>query len=64
MTAEAIVVFDRTLTAYHDRWEPGVVRVVTSFATTEQDIDHLVRAVGRHAAGAQAALPLSRDGRA
>ncbi|MFI6374395.1 threonine aldolase family protein [Streptomyces sp. NPDC050546] len=35
---------------YHDRWEPGVVRFVTSFATTEQDVDHLVRAVGRHLA--------------
>ncbi|WP_409467831.1 threonine aldolase family protein [Streptomyces sp. HC307] len=35
---------------YHDRWEPGVVRFVTSFATTEQDVDHLVQAVGRHAA--------------
>ncbi|MDR6974154.1 threonine aldolase [Streptomyces sp. 3330] len=35
---------------YHDRWEPGVVRFVTSFATTPQDVDHLLRAVGRHAA--------------
>ncbi|WP_030244799.1 MULTISPECIES: threonine aldolase family protein [unclassified Streptomyces] len=35
---------------YHDRWEPGVVRFVTSFATTEHDVDHLVRAVVRHAA--------------
>ncbi|MPY60326.1 threonine aldolase family protein [Streptomyces spongiae] len=35
---------------YHDRWEPGVVRFVTSFATTEQDVDHLAQAVGRHAA--------------
>lgn len=35
---------------YHDRWEPGVVRFVTSFATTEQDVDELIRAVGRHAA--------------
>ncbi len=34
---------------YHDRWGPGVVRLVTSFATTEQDVDHLVQAVGRHA---------------
>ncbi|MGY0063757.1 threonine aldolase family protein [Streptomyces sp. LZ34] len=34
---------------YHDRWEPGVVRFVTSFATTEQDVDHLVQAVSRHA---------------
>jgi threonine aldolase len=34
---------------YHDRWEPGVVRFVTSFATTEHDVDHLVEAVLRHA---------------
>ncbi|MEU3340864.1 low specificity L-threonine aldolase [Streptomyces sp. NPDC006668] len=35
---------------YHDRWEPGVVRLVTSFATTPEDVDHLVGAVRRHAA--------------
>ncbi|AEM84132.1 threonine aldolase family protein [Streptomyces violaceusniger] len=34
---------------YHDRWEPGVVRFVTSFATTPQDVDDLLQAVGRHA---------------
>ncbi|MFF3332953.1 threonine aldolase family protein [Streptomyces sp. NPDC002888] len=34
---------------YHDRWEPGVVRFVTSFATTPQDVDHLLAAVRRHA---------------
>ncbi|MBB3214697.1 threonine aldolase [Herbaspirillum sp. Sphag1AN] len=27
---------------YHDRWEPGVARFVTSFATTTNDIDHLL----------------------
>ncbi|MFE2064515.1 threonine aldolase family protein [Streptomyces sp. NPDC059467] len=32
---------------YHDRWEPGVVRLVTSFATTAQDVDGLVDAVRR-----------------
>lgn len=32
---------------YHDRWEPGVVRLVTSFATTAEDVDDLVEAVGR-----------------
>ncbi|MFJ8109069.1 threonine aldolase family protein [Streptomyces sp. NPDC096132] len=32
---------------YHDRWEPGVARFVTSFATTEEDVDGLLRAVGR-----------------
>lgn len=31
---------------YHDRWEPGVVRLVTSFATTEEDVDDLLRAIG------------------
>ncbi|MGW1887826.1 threonine aldolase family protein [Streptomyces sp. NPDC001970] len=35
---------------YHDRWEPGVVRFVTSFATTPQDVDDLLRAVRRHTA--------------
>lgn len=30
---------------YHDRWEPGVVRLVTSFATTQEDVDDLLRAV-------------------
>lgn len=35
---------------YHDRWEPGVARFVTSFATTPQDVDHLLQAVSRHAA--------------
>ncbi|MFJ2813332.1 threonine aldolase family protein [Streptomyces sp. NPDC091279] len=29
---------------YHDRWEPGVVRLVTSFATTRDDVDDLLRA--------------------
>jgi threonine aldolase len=29
---------------YHDRWEPGVVRFVTSFSTTEQDVTDLVQA--------------------
>ncbi|WP_133915138.1 threonine aldolase family protein [Streptomyces sp. NBC_00582] len=33
---------------YHDRWEPGVARFVTSFATTEADVDGLLEAVGRH----------------
>ena len=30
---------------YHDRWGPGVVRLVTSFATTALDVDHLLEAV-------------------
>ncbi|MFF3376596.1 threonine aldolase family protein [Streptomyces sp. NPDC002680] len=33
---------------YHDRWEPGVVRFVTSFATTEEDVDDLLGAVRRY----------------
>jgi threonine aldolase len=32
---------------YHGRWEPGVVRFVTSFATTARDVEDLVRAVRR-----------------
>lgn len=32
---------------YHGRWEPGVVRFVTSFITTSRDVDDLVDAVGR-----------------
>ncbi|MGX7872821.1 threonine aldolase family protein [Mesorhizobium sp. ORM6] len=27
---------------YHDRWEPGIVRFVTSFATTEADVSDLI----------------------
>ncbi|KUO08282.1 threonine aldolase family protein [Streptomyces sp. DSM 15324] len=34
---------------YHDRWEPGVARFVTSFATTEADVDGLLEAVRRYA---------------
>lgn len=37
---------------YHGRWEPDVVRFVTSFATTTHDVDGLVRAVRRLAAAA------------
>ncbi|MGH9560462.1 MAG: hypothetical protein ACRD3S_03320, partial [Terracidiphilus sp.] len=32
---------------YHGRWEPGVVRFVTSFATTAHDVDELIHAVRR-----------------
>jgi threonine aldolase len=32
---------------YHDRWEPGVVRFVTSFATTAGDVDNLIANVKR-----------------
>jgi threonine aldolase len=37
---------------YHGRWEPGVVRFVTSFATTTHDVDELVHAVRRLTAAA------------
>lgn len=30
---------------YHDRWGPGIVRLVTSFATREQDVDHFLSAL-------------------
>ncbi|MGC2652822.1 MAG: low specificity L-threonine aldolase [Mycobacterium sp.] len=32
---------------YHGRWQPGVVRFVTSFATTTHDVDELIHAVRR-----------------
>jgi threonine aldolase len=38
---------DQGYSFYHDRWEPGVVRFVTSFATTTHDVDELVHAVRR-----------------
>jgi threonine aldolase len=37
---------------YHGRWEPGVVRFVTSFATTTHDVDELIHAVRRLTAAA------------
>jgi threonine aldolase len=30
---------------YHDRWGPNIVRFVTSFATTAEDVDHLLSQV-------------------
>ncbi|MFF8606277.1 threonine aldolase family protein [Streptomyces sp. NPDC015346] len=35
-------------TFYHDRWAPGIVRFVTSFAHTPEDIDQLLDAVRHH----------------
>ena len=35
---------------YHDRWDHGVVRFVTSFASTEVDVDHLLASAKRLAA--------------
>jgi threonine aldolase len=36
---------------YHDRWETNVVRFVTSFSTTAEDVDNLLAHVTRHYAG-------------
>jgi threonine aldolase len=33
---------------YHDRWEPGIVRFVTAFSHSTDDIDQLLEAVRRH----------------
>jgi threonine aldolase len=38
---------DQGYAFYHGRWEPGVVRFVTSFATATHDVDELVHAVRR-----------------
>jgi threonine aldolase len=46
---------------YHGRWEPGVVRFVTSFATTTRDVEELIHAVRRLTA---AAIKESRSTRA
>ena len=32
---------------YHDRWGPGVVRLVTSFATTAAEVDQLLESMAR-----------------
>ena len=42
---------------YHDRWEPNVVRFVTSFATTADDVDNLLRHMKAAAAGQSADTP-------
>ena len=33
---------------YHDRWEHGVCRFVTSFQAQPEDIDHLIERIGHH----------------
>lgn len=43
-------------TFYHDRWEPGTVRLVTSFSHTTEDVDQLLAGIQRHA---RSALTLS-----
>ncbi|WP_308812067.1 threonine aldolase family protein [Streptomyces sp. MA5143a] len=35
-------------TFYHDRWAPGIVRLVTSFSHTPEDIDQFLDAARRH----------------
>ncbi len=52
---------DQGYSFYHGSWEPGVVRFVTSFATTTHDVDELVHAVRRLTA---AAIEESRSKRA
>lgn len=32
---------------YHDRWGPGIIRLVTSFATTPDDVDKFISAIAR-----------------
>ncbi|MEU4271924.1 low specificity L-threonine aldolase [Streptomyces sp. NPDC026092] len=51
---------------YHDRWEPGVVRFVTSFAHSPEDVDALLFAIRRHTAepateSPKPAVPHPRD---
>jgi threonine aldolase len=35
---------------YHDRWEPGIVRFVTAFSHSADDVDQLLEAVRRYTA--------------
>jgi threonine aldolase len=35
----------RRFSTYRNSWEPGVVRLVTSFATEQADVDDLLAAV-------------------
>ncbi|WP_086822024.1 low specificity L-threonine aldolase [Streptomyces sp. NRRL B-24572] len=48
---------------YHDRWEPGVVRFVTSFSHSTADVDRLLASIRRRSAAAPAAerRPRPRD---
>ena len=39
---------------YHHRWEAGVVRFATSFATTQSDVDDLIEVAKRLASEGQA----------
>ncbi|WP_323030685.1 low specificity L-threonine aldolase [Brachymonas denitrificans] len=38
---------------YHDRWAPGVVRFVSSFATTSSDVDQLIASLRQLSASGQ-----------
>ncbi|SFR27860.1 hypothetical protein SAMN04488564_111301 [Lentzea waywayandensis] len=33
---------------HHDRWEPGIVRFVTAFSHSAENVDRLLDAVNRH----------------
>ncbi|WP_226966566.1 hypothetical protein [Streptomyces phaeolivaceus] len=41
---------------YHDRWEPGVVRFVTAFSHTPEDVDQLLGAIRRAVAQSPAGI--------
>jgi threonine aldolase len=49
---------DSGYTFYHDRWGPGVVRFVTSFATTAEDVDDLASAIRQLTETGNATEPL------
>ena len=55
LPAAAIDMLAQGFGFYHDRWGPGIVRLVTSFATREQDVDHFRRHARRR--GARMTLP-------
>lgn len=48
---------DMGFSFYHDRWEPGIVRFVTSFSTAADDVAELGRAASSLANRAVAPLP-------
>jgi threonine aldolase len=48
---------------YHGRWEPSVVRFVTSFATTTHDVDDLIHAVRRLTAAEESRSKRARTNR-
>jgi threonine aldolase len=46
---------------YHDRWEPGIVRFVTCFATTEEDVADLISSASSLSGPADPALFPAND---